>query len=157
MSLADYQGSDRITTEGVQRVKVIEAVNCEVEAGTKGIEFTLENERGKTTRHTIWTTKKSLFRLANFCRECGMTQDEMESYEDNVLLGNQRHTVGKALKGKWLRVEIRRELGKDGNYYHNVVETFVDGEVSTQPMAQRVAEAKPEPASALPADSDIPF
>lgn len=149
-SLDDYLESGWLQS-GWHHVKVTAyemTSNPKQSPPTPGVEFQFAGvESGERAKETFWLTDKSLWRLASFARDCGMTKEERKSYDPH----NQNEH--RKLNG----MECWIELEKDGKY-HRVVgfRSLKDG----QPPPPRIDRSSEVPTAAEANTSrgdDIPF
>lgn len=90
-------------TEGIYKVKVVSKKLFTANSGTKGVDFAVADRSGATSKVGFMLTEKAMFRLGSFAGACGLSEEEMQNYDHDMLIG------------KYVKVRIVRDGG-----YHKV-------------------------------------
>lgn len=111
MSLADHWSDKRYLDEGWHDVTVCDYRVFVANNGRPGVEFTVENETGQTSKVSFWTKgDKALKRFAWFADACGLTKEEAKDYDET---SEMSHRI---LLNRRVRVEVEKV-----DKYHEVV------------------------------------
>jgi hypothetical protein len=113
MSLGEHYSESNYLGEGDHLVTVTSFDTFECTSGTEGVEFTMTDAKGRTTKCSFLTLPQCQWILASFAAACGMTKEQMDAYYPergghHVML-NRQVVVG----------VIKRTSGK-GTTYHEV-------------------------------------
>lgn len=137
-SLADYKSNYLTVGEHETHVTTFKCFSAN--SGTSGVEFTVQDAFGSSSKATFFITEKAMNRLASFARACGLSEDEMRAYDP---FNPNCHA---ALQGRAVCVTVDKREEK----YHEVV----DWKRSTLPAAKRTVSKSAPVAPPIP--SDIP-
>lgn len=97
MSLADHW-EGKFLEEGWHVVTVTGAVTFVANSGNTGVNFEVTDSQGRKMKSGgFMLLKQSLWRLANFAKACGMTQDEARRY-DPMNAASHRMLINRRLK-----------------------------------------------------------
>jgi hypothetical protein len=66
------------------------------EKGTPGKVLVLQDEHGRTMRHTYWLTPGSMPFVKMLARACGLTEQQMGAFTWNMILGKSLQIVTEA-------------------------------------------------------------
>jgi hypothetical protein len=117
-------------------------------SGNRGIEFVLEDEDGATTKASFMLVDKSLWVLASFAKACGLSKDELEKYDHEMLVGR----------------EVMVRVVRDGQYHKVDTDNRGWWKVGAQEPSFSGSAQKPRPAATAAAtpgvpdgDNDLPF
>ena len=118
--------------------------------GTPGLKYELHGDGGKT-RVQFWLTPDALPFLASFATACGLTEAELEAYDETNTNSHNK------LIGKRVKVLVEAEQGEDGKTYHKVDCTWVPASSPTPLPDSAPAEAIHDPKPPAEEDDSIPF
>lgn len=132
--LTQIPDSQFIDDEGIHTVAVREIKDCQSNSGTPGKTLILQDEHGRTMRHTLWVTAGSMPFTKMFARSCGLTEQEMRVFNYNMLLNKTLQIVTEA----------------DGSYQKVVKTELADTKIDTN-LLPPVPEPTKKPTE------DVPF
>lgn len=146
-SLADYEGGKWMkdgwhdtTVTGLEKIE-------NPKTGNVGVSFELEDAGGAKQSITFWLTKDALWRLNNFAKDCGLSNDEMRAY-DVDLAKSHRSLIGKSIS-----VEVARQQRGDPKYGE-----VIDFQSTDVPKpAPRMQPPSAAPVATDPQRDDVPF
>lgn len=143
MSLADYADSGSWMKAGVHDVSVRAVRVFEYNTGTPGVEFTLADQAGRTIKTGMPLSEKALWKLASFAQACGMTKEQLRTYDPN---NDSAHRI---LINKRLRITIEKP---EGSKYHEVAdwEPIPNGRAPQPAPQERPAARQPSQPAVAP-------
>lgn len=146
MSLYDHRS--QYLEAGTHDVSVTNLREFQCNTGSRGVELSVADASGASSKASFVLTTKSLWRIAGFCAACGITKQQLESINDAQALvpATYRMLIGK-------RVTVRVELQKDSDKYHEVASWKP---VSSSPQAQHSAASPETNMSPAPVDYGPP-
>lgn len=139
MSLADYADSGSWMKAGTHDVSVRAFRTFDYNTGNPGVEFTLADSAGRTIKTGMPLTEKALWKLASFAQACGMTKEQLRTYDPH------NPTAHRMLVNKRLRITIEKP---EGSKYHEVAdwEPIPNGRPTVQtPQERPIANSAPPP------------
>ena len=142
-SLAEHLVEGNFFEPGDHEVTVASYRLFSSKSGTEGVEFILTGERGKQTRASFYLTEKALRRLAWFAEACGLSKDDMRTYNTDTPGSHEQ------LLGKRVLVTIEKVSAQNGKEYSEVV-AWRKSENGMSPAPAPAAQKPTPPAPTQP-------
>ncbi len=171
MSLGDHRGtSGDYLQEGNHHVKITKVRLFKYSNGNPGVEFHFRDQLGKTGKYGLSLHENALWKLGNFAIACGLTEDDLKTYNEKSPNSHQRlvekQVMIRMVRGeKYCNVPDNDGFWKVGDTvpaaahgYEPTVETTPEPEKAydgTDDPPEPVEESAPDPTEPPPEDEDI--
>ena len=139
IDLTKYEGRPQLP-EGVHVVTVTDRKAERSTNGNDVLKLIVTDAKGNTGEVSLFMNEKSLWKLSNFAKACGLTKDQRQAFTSSMLIG------------KRLKVRADKQVSDKGNVYTKI-EEFAGLEETLEPLAPAAATSRPPAATAPPANT----